>query len=161
MIMHITKSAASRNIRASRYGAFFHVCMLLLFTSLASCTTTKLELPTCDIPEPLSEVQALLDVPAMPVEIERTETAATYDLQGVLQLDRVFKTAESNKVIGDLNTAALSARNEEVNAFIECARYSKMWMEVREDMLEQERRDHTIDNLFHRGILVLIGLASL
>jgi len=132
---------------------------LMVGASLTGCSSTPIELPTCDIPAPLAEVAKLQAVPDMPTAVGSTDTTATFDLEGVLQLDRVHKASESNKKVGDLNAAALEARNEEVNAFIECARYSTMWMEIREDMLEQERQDHKIDNMWHRGLIVLGAIA--
>ena len=127
----------------------------ILGASLTACSTTPLELPSCEVPEALGQIAELQSVPEMPVEASRTESTATFDLEGLLQLDRLRKASESNKTVGDLNAAALQARNEEVNALIECVRYQNVWMEVREDMLEQEREAHKIDNLWHRGVIVL------
>jgi len=96
----------------------------------------------------------------MPQEVSRTGSTATFDADGIAQLTRVWRASQANKKVGDLNTAALEARNEALNEFIECARYSKMWMEVREDMLEQERQAHQIDNFWHRGLIALGVLAA-
>jgi len=104
----------------------------------------------------IAELQA---VPEMPVEESRTEAGAFFDLDGLLQFQRLREASLANKTVGDLNAAALQARNDEVNALIECVRHQNVWMEVREEMLEQERRDHTIDNLWHRGLIVL-GVAA-
>jgi len=106
------------------------------------------------------ELGELLSVPEMPSAVSQTETTATFDLEGLLQLERLRVASEANKTVGDNNTAALAARNEEVNHLIECARYQKIWMEVREDMLEQERSDHFIDNLWHRGVIALGVIAA-
>lgn len=132
---------------------------LILGASLTACSSTPLELPTCDIPAPLGEVAALLSLPEMPLEVSSTDETATFDLAGIAQLTKLRQASLANKRVGDLNSAALAARNEELNAFIECARYSKMWMELREDMLEQERQAHQIDNLWHRAVIVLGALA--
>lgn len=98
----------------------------------------------------------------MPSAVGQTEDTATFDLEGLLQLDRIRKASLANKEVGDLNAAALQARNDEINALIECVRHQNVWMEVREEMLEQERRAHQIDNLWHRAVIVLgIGAAIL
>lgn len=91
----------------------------------------------------------------MPVERRRTEEGAFFDLEGLLQFQRLRKASTSNKTVGDLNSAALQARNDEVNELIECVRHQNVWMEVREEMLEQERKDHQLDNLWHRGLIAL------
>lgn len=107
----------------------------------------------------MAKVAQLQSVPEMPVEVSRSVEGATFDLEGLLQFQRLREASASNKTVGDLNSAALQARNEEVNALIECVRHQNVWMEVREDMLEQERRDHAIDNLWHRGVIVLGAIA--
>lgn len=107
----------------------------------------------------MAEVGHPLGVPEMPVETRRFEGGMEFDLEGLLQLDRVRKAGLSNKVIAEENALAIEARNAEINELIECARYQLIWMEDREDMLEAEQRDHFIDNLWHRGVIVLIGVA--
>jgi hypothetical protein len=96
-----------------------------------------------------------VSVPEMPSAVSQTEDTATFDRDGVVALTQVMVAADTNKTIAEENALAIQARNEEVNALIECARYQLIWMEVREDMLEQERRDHQIDNLWHRGLIAL------
>ncbi len=132
---------------------------LILSASLTACSSTPRELPTCDVPAPMAEVGHPLNVPEMPQEVSSTVDSATYDLQGLLQLKRLREASLANKTIAESNALAIEARNTEVNELIECARYQLIWMEDREDMLEQERRDHFIDNLWHRGVIVLIGVA--
>jgi len=127
---------------------------------LAACSSQPLELPTCEIPAPMAEVGHPVSVPEMPVEISREGGNATFDRDGIVQLTQVRVAAETNKKIAEENALAIESRNEEVNQLIECARYSRIWMEVREDMLEQERQAHFLDNLWHRGVIVLGVLAA-
>lgn len=96
----------------------------------------------------------------MPVEVSATEETATFDLEGMLQFDRLRKASVSNKTVGDLNAAALQARNDEVNALIECVRTLNVWMVVREEQLVEQKQAHQIDNLWHRGIIILVGAAA-
>ena len=95
----------------------------------------------------------------MPVEVAATEVTATFSLEGIAQLTRLREASLSNKRVGDLNAAALDARNAEVNALIECARYQKQWMQIREEQLEQERRDHQTDIWWYRALIAL-GLVA-
>jgi len=135
------------------------VSCLMAFV-LAGCSSTPLELPTCEIPGPLGEVQYPLELPRLPVAESSTDTTATYPLEEVRQLKRYRLASDANFKVAEANALALEARNDEVNALIECSRYSKIWMEVREDMLEQERQDHFMDNLYHRGLIVLGVIAA-
>jgi len=134
---------------------------LILGASLTACSSTPPELPTCEIPGPSPVVGMPLSIPQMPVETSRSESSATFDLQGVLQMERVREALETNTKVARENALALEARNEEVEQLIECARYSKQWMQIKEEMLEQEQRDHFIDTVWHRGLLVLGAVAAL
>ena len=131
---------------------------LILGTSLTACSTTPLELPTCEIPAPMAEVGQAVSVPEMPSPVSKTEEMATFDRAGVVALTKVWVAAGANETVANENALAIESRNEEVNQLIECARYSKIWMEVREDMLEQERKDHQFDNYWHRGVILALAL---
>jgi len=131
----------------------------ILFASLTACSSGPEELPDCQIPGPAPEVGHPLIVPDMPVEASSTEESATYDLLGLLQLKRVRDTLDVNTEIAEENALALEARNEEVSELIECARYLNIWIQSQDDALKQEKQDHFIDNLWHRGAIVLIGVA--
>lgn len=134
------------------FGVFWIVGLLI------GCSSTPLELPVCQIPGPSPEIGMPLKSPEMPSAASSTASTATFDLEGLLQLDRVRKASLSNETIARENALALEARNEEVTSLIECSKYQKIWMEVREDMLIQERRNHQFDNYWHRGIIILIGV---
>lgn len=133
---------------------------LLVLFLLVGCGGTPLELPTCEVPRGISEVQEPLSLPHMPQEISSTDSTATFNIYGITQLERFRQASLANVEIAKKNAEALQARNEEVNALIECSRYQNVWMEVREEMLEQERRDHALDNFWHRGIILLGAIAG-
>jgi hypothetical protein len=97
----------------------------------------------------------------MPVEVSRGQGTATFDRDGIVQLTQVRVAAVTNERVASENAAALEARNVEVTELIECARYAGIWMEVREESLEQERQDHMMDNLMRNVLIVLLaaGLA--
>ena len=134
---------------------------LILGASLTACSTTPALIPDCEIPAPMAEVGHALSVPEMPVETRRFEDGAEFDLDGLLQLQRVREAGKANFKIADENATALEARNDEVSALIECARYQNVWIQLHADDLKDEKRDHFIDNLLHRGAIVLIGLATI
>jgi len=94
----------------------------------------------------------------MPGVVAATNETATFDTEGVRQLDRVRSTAIGNKEIADENAQALEARNQQIMAMRECMRYRTIWMQQREQELADEKREHFIDNWFHRGIILLIGI---
>lgn len=103
--------------------------------------------------------QRPLSLPELPQEVSSTESTATFDLPGMMQLKRYRIASETNEMVANLNAQALEARNESINELIECSRYQKVWIEVREEMLKAERFDHTMDNYWHRAIILLGALA--
>ena len=136
------------------------LCVICLITGvLIGCSSTPLELPTCEIPQAPAEAQHPLGLPELPVEASSTDSTATFDLAGMMQLKRFRIASETNLTIGKANALALEARNESINALIECTRYQKIWAEIREDMLQQERFNHSMDNYWHRGVILLGALA--
>ena len=136
------------------------LCAICLIAgALIGCSSTPLELPTCEIPKAPAEAQHPLSLPELPVEVSSTETTATFDIAGMMQLKRYRIASETNERVSNLNAKALEARNESINALIECTKYQKVWAEVREEMLQQERFNHSMDNYWHRAIIVLGALA--
>ncbi len=97
----------------------------------------------------------------MPVEVSRTEEVTTFDRAGIVRLTQVRVAAATNERVASENAAALEARNVEVTELIECARYAGIWMEVREEMLEDQKQEHLMDNLMRNVLIVLLaaGLA--
>lgn len=131
------------------------VAFLILGASLTACSSTPPARPDCAIPAPMAEVGHAVSVPQMPEAASSTQTTATYDLSGLLQLDRVHKAGEANYTVAEQNALAIAARNTEVNQLIECSRHMGVWIDVHAEDLNDEKRDHFIDNLWHRGVIVL------
>ena len=125
---------------------------------LTACSSAPPELPTCEIPAPMAEVGRPLRVPEMPSPVSSSEDSTSFDRAGIVILTQVRVAAATNEKVAEENALAIESRNEEVNQLIECARYSNIWMQQREEMLETERRDHFIDNLWHRGLIVVVAV---
>ncbi len=122
---------------------------------LTGCASAPQQTPNCDIPAPMEEVGQAISVPQMPVATSSTLDTATFDLEGLLQLDRVYKSSQTNETIANENALALEARNAEVNALIECARWQNVWIDVHAEDLKDEKRAHFIDNLKYQIAIVL------
>ena len=135
------------------------ICLILGVSLSTACSTTPPITPNCDIPAPMAEVGQAVGVPEMPVEVSRTEELTTFDHAGIVVLTKVRIAAETNKTVANENALALEARNAEVTALIECARYQNVWIQVHAEDLKDEKREHWLDNLLHRGLIVL-GLAA-
>ena len=107
----------------------------------------------------MAEVGHAISVPDSPSEVAETSVGAVFDLDGMLQLERIRQAGLSNKTIAEENALALEKRNAEVNALIECARYQNVWIQMHAEDLKDEKREHLIDNLKHFGLIV-VGVAA-
>ena len=135
-----------------------HIVMVLLFSLLfmsTGCSSTPQQTPNCDISTPMEGIGQAVSVPEMPVVVSSTSESATFDFDGIAQLTKVRIAAETNKTIANENALALEARNAEVNALIECARWQNVWIDVHAEDLKDEKRAHFIDNLKYQ---LAIGL---
>ena len=137
------------------------ICLILGVSLSTACSTTPPITPNCDIPAPMKEVGQAVSVPEMPVATSMTSDSATFDRAGVVTLTQVRIAAETNATVANENAAALEARNAEVNALIECARWQNVWIDVHAEDLNDEKREHFIDNARNAGfigglILVLV-----
>jgi hypothetical protein len=103
----------------------------------------------------MAEVGQPVSVPEMPSPVSASEEMATFDKAGIVTLTQVRVAAATNKTVAQENAAAITARNIEVNELIECSRYMGVWIDVHAEDLNDEKRDHFIDNLWHRGVIVL------
>ena len=80
---------------------------------------------------------------------------SAFELEFVRSVNISREKAPVIKKVAEENALALADRNDEVNALIECARYQNVWIQVHAEDLKDERRDHFIDNLLHRGLIAL------
>lgn len=131
------------------------VCLTL--GALTACSTTPIELPDCEVPVASLVVQQPLPLPELPDEVSRTANTATFNKAGMADLKLYRIAAETNFNIGVATAGALLARNQATNELISCSKMQKEWAKIREEMLEQERRDHLVDNWFHR-VLIALGI---
>lgn len=69
--------------------------------------------------------------------------------------------AGGNYEIAQENAKALTALSASYNHLIEAGKLQNQFTLVREEQLQQERRDHFIDNWFHRGLIALGLLVAL
>lgn len=131
------------------------VALWILGASLTACSTAPKPAPNCDVPAPMAQVGHALSVPEMPAAVSQTAESATFDLDGLLQLDRVRKAGEANQKIAQENSFAIDARNSEINALIECTYNMNLWIEFHAEDLADEKRAHFLDNWFYRGMIAL------
>lgn len=90
-----------------------------------------------------------------------TEDTVTFDSAGFRVLLDIVDIADGNYAIAVENAAALEDQARAYNQLIEVGELQQQFMQIREEQLERERRDHFIDNWFHRGLIALGILVAL
>lgn len=131
---------------------------LLIGIAASGCApANRVTLPSWDIPPASIEAERPLPLPALP-ELGVAGDNATLDRDGVLMLKAYRTAAEANTTIADANAAALEAQAGAYNSLIEAGKLMAQIAEIREEMLELERRDAFIDRMTYRAIIIA-GLA--
>ena len=91
----------------------------------------------------------------MPSPVSADDDIVAFDRDGFAALVAYTVTAGGNYDIAVANADALEAQSGAYNELIQCSRIAHQFGQVREEQLAQERRDHFIDNWFHRGLIAL------
>ncbi len=66
--------------------------------------------------------------------------------------------AEGNRELAQINADIARDGDAAYDHILSAAKKQQEISQIREEMLEAERRDHFIDNLWHRGLIVLIAV---
>lgn len=128
---------------------------LLAIGILAGCASSPPELPDWDIPRATEVAQEPLTLPERPQAVATATGAAEFTVQGMQQLQRYVVASEANYLIAQANAEALEAQSKAFNALIDAGELQRRVAEIRAELLDIERRDHFIDNLWHRGLIAL------
>lgn len=128
---------------------------------LSGCASSPVELPTCEVEPVTVEVQQPLRLPEMPSPVSGDDDTVSFDRDGFAALVAYTIAAGGNYDIAVANAGALEAQSEAYNELVECSRLAHQFGQVREEQLARERRDHFIDNWFHRGLIALGILVAL
>ncbi len=77
-------------------------------------------------------------------------------------MDVYEDVAEGNTTIAQLNADIARDGEEAYDHILSAAKAQQEIAQIRQEMLEAERKDHFIDNLWHRALIIAlaIGLAQ-
>lgn len=136
------------------------ICCLI--GSLGGCASDPIQVPTWQNLEPASvSAQRPLERPDLPDPIDSTSETVTFDTDGFKTLLDIIDIGDGNYEIAQANADALNAQSSAYNALIDAGRLQEQFTQIREEQLQRERRDHFLDNWFHRGLIALGILISL
>ena len=134
--------------------------LFLIGLSLTSgCASTPVPLPAWDIPAADEAAQHPIEQPQRPLAASSAETTITFDAEGIRALEAHHRAAVANEAIAKANALALAAQSRAYNALIDAGKMQREVAIIRQELLDIERRDHFVDNWFHRGIIAVVLIA--
>lgn len=128
---------------------------MLLVLTLSACAGRQVTIPDWSAAE--REPKEITDPIQLPLLCE-IPWATTECWAAVEQYEVV---SEGNTAIAQANADALRKSEAAYDHLIEAGKLQQQYAQLREEMLDEEKREHLYDNLFHRVIIVtgLIALA--
>ena len=130
--------------------------MLIALTS-ASCATAPVELPNWDLAErPQTEVTDPILLPGLC----GIPSDGVWAAECWLKLDAFDIVASGNTDIAMANAAALRKSDASYDQLLGAAKVQQELSQIRQDLLEQERKAHTFDVWWLRGLVVIIGVGA-
>lgn len=126
---------------------------------VAGCASNPVELPDWDLAARQSDVEVTNPLP-LPMLCAIPETGV-WPAECWKMLDAYDIVASANYEAAASNASALRKSEAAYDSLIEAGKLQSQLARIREEMLERERRAHTLDNWFYRVIIALglIGVA--
>lgn len=134
-------------------------CFLL--GSLSGCASSPVEIPDWDLTPATVEVQQPIRLPELPSPASSTDETVTFTREDFQRLLEYSVVAGGNYEVATENADSLESLSRAYNHLIEAGKLQQQFTQVREEQLQQERRDHFVDNWFHRGLIALGILVAL
>jgi len=131
----------------------------LLTGILTACQANPVQLPSWDIETAEITVQKPIPLPVLP-QAGLFGQLATFDKAAMEQLQRYTVTSKGNYQIALANAEALESQARAYNSLIEAGKMQRQIAEIRQQLYDEEKQRHFVDNLWHRGIIVLGLIAA-
>ena len=132
------------------------ICLTL--GGLSGCTANRVQLPEWDFDASVVEIQKQVPLLELPDPSIRADESIVFTKSQFAKIVEFKIVSVGNYEIGQANEEALVAQSKAYNSLIATGQVQSQFAQIREQQLEQEERDHFIDNWFHRGIIVLLGI---
>lgn len=119
-------------------------------------------------PNPWDSVDVLRETPTRPIEVgkfplpaESTSQGIWYDLEGVNALEAYRLAAEGNMAIADAHADQIESLNEAVGYLVEAGQAQRRIADMRQEILETERRHWMFERLGYWAGFIFIGVSLL
>jgi hypothetical protein len=125
---------------------------LLLALIISGCAAEPIQLPKFETAE--REQEEVTD----PVEYSDLCEIPWNTAECYVRLDVFEDEAIDNKELAQLNADIARDSDEAYDHILAAAKKQQEVAQIRQEMLEAERRDHFIDNMWHKLLIVLLAV---
>lgn len=135
---------------------------LILLTagaSLVGCATSPAPNPWDDITVPLDAPAEPVATPALRSPVSVDGEMVTFDIPGALAIDNLLTAAETNEAIARAHAAQIVQLRLAIDGLVEAGRAQRMVAEMRAEMLEDTRRQHTFEKAFYWVVIGALAVA--
>ncbi len=123
-----------------------------LIISLAGCAVDPIQLPNFQAAE--REDVEVTD----PVEYSELCEVPFTVAECYVRLDVFEDEAIDNKKLAQLNADIARDSDEAYDRILSAAKQQQEVAQIRQEMLEAERKDHFIDNVWHRALIIALAI---
>ena len=101
-----------------------------------------------------------MGLPTWPVPEVFDESGATFTLEQLRVLDAYRETAQANTAIAEQHQKQIEALQDALEALVEAGMAQRVVADMRQQMLEEERRHNTYEKVGLYAIILALGVAA-
>ncbi len=133
---------------------------LLIVGVLSACTSPPINVAGWDEQEraTVEDIQFPLAIPDFPAAIVTPDGGLIFTNEARIEIEKYQETTEGNYTISKENALALADSARAYNALIDAGEYQERLAIYRQELLDEERKDHFWDNIFHRLVIVALSV---
>ena len=133
--------------------------IVLVLGCLAGCATSPSPDPWADIEVQEPGAIKPLSLPEFPSPVSMTEDTVTFDLDGANAVSAYIVVAEGNTDIGAAHAMQIDDLRIAAKALVEAGKAQRKVADLRQEILEEERRHWMFEKAAYLTGFLLIGLA--
>lgn len=128
--------------------------------ALTACAGNPTPDPWAGLEAPTEDPQKAVPLPEWPVPESTTATTATYTHQQILALDAYKTASEANAAIANEHAAQIRELQSAIYSLIVAGQGQRTIADMRQEMLQDERRHNAIQKAGLYAIILALGIAA-
>ena len=126
---------------------------------LAGCATPPSPDPWQDIEVPTERAEPPLGLPEFPSPVSVTEETVSFDLEGANAISAYIAVAEGNTDIAREHAGQIDDDRVALNALVDAGKAQRKVADLRQEILEEERRHWFWEKTSYWAGFLIIGIA--